>query len=117
MSENSKTVLNLNSNNTDTSSKIEVIKNLIFGESIEEFDSEFELMRRDILEKKHALETLIEEVRVDLAKTIDDVSIDLNKRITEVESKIVTYEKQEVNRVDKKTLGKMLTDLGKKLGE
>lgn len=99
-------------------SKIEIIKNLIFGENIEIYDSEFELLKKDIQEKKRILEELIEEVRQDLKTAIDNVATDVNIRITELEDKIEDkIENLESNKVDKKMLGRLLTDLGEKVSQ
>jgi archaellum component FlaC len=100
----------------ETASKIELIKNLIFGENIQAYDSEFELLKKDILSKKKALEELIEAVRTDLRMSIDDVSTDINIRITELEDKLDTrFEDLEQNQLDKKELGDLLIQLGEKI--
>ncbi len=97
-------------------SKIEVIKNLIFGETIQAYDSEFEILKNDILEKKKVLEDLIEEIRNDLNSSIDGIATDVNIRITELEKnfedKIEDLGEEKVN---KKMLGKLLVDLGEKI--
>ncbi len=100
----------------ETASKIELIKNLIFGENIQAYDSEFELLKKDIISKKKALEDLIEAVRTDLRMSIDDVSTDINIRITELEDKLDTrFEDLEENQLDKKELGDLLIQLGQKI--
>lgn len=40
------------SNASDSASKIEVIKNLIFGENIAEYNSEFDTLKKEIDSKK-----------------------------------------------------------------
>ncbi len=115
MSEDQKAVINLHENQ-EANSKIEVIKNLIFGENIQAYNSEFELLKQDIIDKKKILEDLIEEVSSDLKKSIDNVSTDVNVRITDLEQSLEgKFEKLETNSVDKELLGKLLIDLGKKL--
>ncbi len=115
MSEDQKAVINLHENQ-EANSKIEVIKNLIFGENIQAYNSEFELLKQDIIDKKKILEDLIEEVSADLKKSIDNVSTDVNVRITDLEQSLEgKFEKLETNSVDKELLGKLLIDLGKKL--
>ena len=116
MSKTENAVIKLNKQAVDTDSKIEVIKNLIFGENIEAYDSEFESLKLEILEKKKILEELIEEVRLDLKAAIDNVSTDVNIRITELEEKIGDrIDSIEENHVTKNTLGKLLIDLGEKV--
>lgn len=112
------TIVQLNEKKEEAASKIEMIKNLIFGDSIEAYDSEFDLLKKDILKKKNVLEDLIEEVRKDLKTAIDNVAIDVNIRITELEDKIDgKIENLEVDKVDKKMLGKLLMDLGEKVSQ
>ena len=111
-------VVPLNNTQDEASSKIEIIKNLIFGENIKTYDSEFESLKKDILDKKRVLEELIEEVRQDLKTAIDNVATDVNIRITELEDKIEDkIESLETEKVNKKMLGKLLIDLGEKVSE
>lgn len=115
MSKNQKDVINLHENQ-ETESKIEAIKNLIFGDNIQAYNSEFESLKEDILNKKKVLEDLIEEVSSELRKSIDDVSTDVNIRITDLEKSLEgKIEKLEAKSVDKELLGKLLIDLGEKV--
>ncbi|QHI37879.1 hypothetical protein IMCC3317_32620 [Kordia antarctica] len=108
-----------NSQSADPSSaKIEAIKNLIFGENILQYDSEFDSIKNDILAKKKALETLIEEVRSELIQNIDNLSTDLNIRITELESNIENkLDDMDEKKVDRRHLGQLLVSLGEKIGK
>jgi archaellum component FlaC len=100
-----------------SASKIDVIKNLIFGDTIQAYDSEFETLRKDILQKKQNLEDLIEEIRTDLNTTIDSVSSDVNIRITDLEKNLESrMENLEEDVVNRKQLGNLLVELGKKIG-
>lgn len=107
-----------NPNFADPSTKIEAIKNLIFGENIQEYNSEFDSIKNDILAKKKALETLIEEVRSELIQNIDNLSTDLNIRITELESNIENkLDDMDEKKVDRRQLGQLLVSLGEKIGK
>lgn len=114
MSKESKT--NLTSDIAESNSKIEAIKNLIFGENIQQYDSEFEELKADILKKKEELNALISDAREELSKSIDSLSTDLNIRISDLESKL---EDRLDDIEDKKTsrdlLGKALIELGNKI--
>ncbi len=111
-------VVQLNRTQDEAASKIETIRNLIFGDNIKEYNSEFESLKSDILKKKKILEDLVEEVRKDLKTAIDDVAIDVNIRITELENKIEEkVENLETDKVDRNTLGKMLMELGEKVSQ
>lgn len=117
MSKNDKAVIALNKKEDDTNSKIEAIKNLIFGDNIQAYDSEFESLKQDILNKKKVLEELIEEVGADLRTAIDNVSTDVNIRITELENNLDSkIEDLGAETVNKKILGKLLVELGEKVG-
>ncbi|MBD1261571.1 fructose 1,6-bisphosphatase [Maribacter polysiphoniae] len=115
MSKDQKPVINLHGKQ-DPDSKIEAIKNLIFGDNIQTYDAEFEALKEDILNKKKILEDLIEEVGADLRKSIDDVSTDVNIRITDLENSLATkMEDLDEKSVAKETLGKLLIELGEKV--
>lgn len=118
MSKNQKAVIKLNKEEKTSASKIDLIKNLIFGDEFEAYDSEFDTLKQDILNKKKVLEELIEEVKTDLNTAIDSVATDVNIRITELEDKFEDkLESVEAAKVDKKALGQLLIDLGEKVGQ
>jgi len=104
----------LNGNTLEVTSKIDAIKELIFGENIQAYNSEFESVKADINEKKKELQNLVEDVRSELMQSIDSLSTDLNIRITTLEDsingKIENLDEKKVNR-------KLLSDLFIKLGE
>ena len=115
MSKDQKAVIKLHGNQ-EADSKIEAIKNLIFGDHIEAYDSEFESIKQDILSKKRVLEDLIDEVGTELRKSIDDVSTDVNIRITDLEKSLSNkIDDLEDKSVSKETLGKLLIQLGEKV--
>lgn len=102
----------------DPSSKIEAIKNLIFGDNIAAYNSEFDTVKQDILHKKRELEDFIEETRKELNQSIDNLSTDINIRITELEDNLNDKANELSNKkVDKKTLGDLLITLGEKIGQ
>ncbi|MEL6812588.1 MAG: fructose 1,6-bisphosphatase [Bacteroidota bacterium] len=104
------------SNPMDSSSKIEAIKNLIFGENIEQYDSEFDKVRKEIDKKKAALENYIDEVRNELMQSIDSLSTDINIRITDLEDNLqAKTEALTEEKVDRRQLGKLLISLGEKI--
>ncbi len=100
----------------DSTSKIEAIKNLIFGENIEQYEGEFHSLKRDIQKKKDQLEKYIDEVRAELMQSIDSLSTDVNIRITDLEDSLRDKTEQLTeDKVDRKELGKLLISLGEKL--
>ena len=102
----------------EASSKIEAIKELIFGENIQEYNSEFEKLKADLKEKRDELKKFIDETRDELMTSIDNLSTDVNIRITDLENaledKVDRIDEQKVNR---ETLGSLLVELGNKIKE
>ena len=100
----------------ESASKIEAIKNLIFGENIIQYDSEFETLKQDLDDKKKALQNYIDEVRNELMQSIDSLSTDVNIRITDLEDALnAKTEALSEKKVDRKELGKLLVSLGEKI--
>lgn len=107
---------NPEANSLDSSSKIEAIKNLIFGENIVQYDSEFDQIRKELQKKKEALESYIDEVRGELMQSIDSLSTDVNIRITDLEDSLqAKTDALTEDKVDRKQLGKLLIGLGEKI--
>lgn len=105
-------------NTVDSSSKIDAIKQLIFGENMQAYDSEFETLKQDILNKKEALENLIDEVKTELLQNIDNLSTDINIRITELEASLQEKTKDlDDKKLDRRLLGELFTKLGEKISQ
>ncbi len=113
----SKTKKDANTNSaTDSSSKIEVIKNLIFGENIAEYNSEFETLKKEIDDKRKELKNYIDDTRQELMSSIDNLSTDVNIRITDLENALEDKaDKLDEQKVDRKLLGDLLISLGEKI--
>ncbi len=102
----------------DPSSKIEAIKNLIFGENIAAYNSEFEKVKKDIAAKRQELREYIEDTSKELNQAIDNLSTDINIRITELEDNLADKaDMLDDKKVDKKTLGDLLISLGEKINQ
>lgn len=115
MAKNDKTNKNIE-NPSDSSSKIDAIKQLIFGENIQEYNHEFDAVKQDILNKKKALEDLIDEVKTELLQNIDNLSTDINIRITELENTLDDKTSAlEDKKLDRKLFGDLLIKLGEKI--
>ncbi|WP_298481075.1 fructose 1,6-bisphosphatase [uncultured Maribacter sp.] len=118
MAKNERGVIKLTKEGDDSGSKIEAIKNLIFGENIKAYESEFEILKQDILDKKKTLEDLLEEVKADLSKTIDTIATDVNVRITELQENLeAKVEDLDDRAVKKEMLGELFKELGDKIGK
>ena len=102
----------------DPSSKIEAIKNLIFGENIAAYNSEFDSVKKDISSKKKELEDFIEDTKKELHQAIDNLSTDINIRITELEDNLADKVSMlDDKKVDRKTLGDLLIAMGEKINK
>ena len=66
-------------------SKIEAIKNLIFGENIQEYNHEFETLKSEIAAKRQELMEYVDDTRKELMTAIDNLSTDVNIRISDLE--------------------------------
>lgn len=98
----------------DASSKIETIKNLIFGENIKAYDSEFETLKKDLETKREELKKYIEDVHEELNGLVDNISTDINIRLTTLEGKL----NDRVNKFEDEKLDRdKLADLLIKMGE
>ncbi|WP_435579410.1 fructose 1,6-bisphosphatase [Gilvibacter sp.] len=100
----------------DSGSKIEAIKQLIFGENIEQYDSEFDTLKQEIQDRKKELEDYIDQVRNELMQSIDSMTTDINIRITDLEDALNDKtEGVDKSKVNKDELGDLLIKLGEKL--
>ena len=107
-----------NINLSDPTSKIDAIKQLIFGENIQEYNSEFEAVKQDILKKKKDLEDLIDTVKSELLQNIDNLSTDINIRITELENTLEDKaDALDDKKLDRKLFGDLLIKLGEKISQ
>jgi|GEM_PF-382996 len=101
---------------TESASRIEAIKNLIFGENIQQIDNDFQTLRNEIDKKKEELENYIALVNKQLSETIDNLDTDLNIRITELETKMnENIDNLNHVKVDRKVLGNLLVGMGEKI--
>ena len=100
----------------DASSKIDAIKQLIFGENMQAYETQFEEMKKEILEKKRELETMMDDVKSELLQSLDNLSTDVNIRITDLEDTINNnLDAKDAQKVDRKLLGDLLVNLGQKI--
>jgi len=103
-------------NSLESAQRLEAIKNLIFGENIQQIDSDFQSLKNHIEKRKEELENLIDETRRELNKTIDNLATDLNIRITDLENNL-NEKTEDLNhkKVDRNLLGTLLVSLGEKI--
>ena len=100
----------------ESAQRLEAIKNLIFGENIQQIDQEFQAIKNHIEKRKEELEDFIAETRKELNSTIDNLATDLNIRITDLENSM-NDKTDELNhkKVDRNLLGTLLVSMGEKI--
>ncbi|WP_396601769.1 fructose 1,6-bisphosphatase [Algibacter sp. R77976] len=109
---------NLNGQSNNANSKIDAIKELIFGENIQAYNSEFESLKADILAKKEELKNLMSTVESELLQNIDTLSTDINIRITDLESSVNDkLDNLDDKKVNRKLLSELFIKLGNKISE
>ncbi len=96
--------------------KLEAIKELIFGEDMQSYNEQFSALKEDIESRRQELENYMEQIKGELITSIDNMNTDMNIRITELEKALENrLDKIDSSKVDRKALGKSLESLGKKL--
>ncbi|MFY0591547.1 hypothetical protein [Roseivirga sp.] len=109
--------------------KIEAVKQLIFGENMQQYDSEFNEIKalikktrtdveNEINDTRDALNKLINQTKEGLTNDISDLRSDMNKKVTQLRSdmddSVADLDEKKVNR---KLLGTMLQEMGKQIAE
>ena len=101
---------------SESAQRLEAIKNLIFGENIQQIDADFQVLKNLIDKRKEELDNYIEDTRKELMSSIDNLSTDLNIRITDLGSTLDENTKSlNHKKVDRATLGNLLVTLGEKI--
>ncbi|RMB63433.1 fructose 1,6-bisphosphatase [Dokdonia sinensis] len=97
-------------------SKIEAIKNLIFGENIQEYNHEFDTLKTDIANKREELMEYVDDARKEIMTAVDNLSTDVNIRISDLEQALHDKAQDLDNRkVSRDSLGDMLIRLGENI--
>ena len=93
-------------------SKLQAVKELIFGQEIKDYDAEFKQIHGDLQELGKQLRSddtnlrkMIENLEKTLTSRIDRVEADLQKKFSQLDHK----------KTDRAKLGKMLIQIGEKL--
>ncbi len=92
-----------------SASKIDAIKELIFGEELQTYNSQLKSLKDDINKQREELEDL----RKELLQNIDNLNTDLNIRISNLDDEFKNMSlEQDNSKLDKKVLGDLLIKLG-----
>ncbi len=97
-------------------SKIEAIKNLIFGENIQEYNHEFDTLKADIANKREELMEYVDDARKEIMAAVDNLSTDVNIRISDLEQALHDKAQDlDDRKVSRDSLGDMLIRLGENI--
>jgi gas vesicle protein len=98
--------------------KIDAVKQLIFGESMLQYDAEFNDIKALIKRTRTEIETELNDTRDQLNSVINDLRVDMNKKVTQLRSDmdeaVTDLDNKKVNR---KLLGALLQEMGKQIAE
>jgi len=98
--------------------KMEAVKQLIFGENMQQYDSEFSDIRALIKKTRAELENELTETREALTNTINDLRTDMTKKMTQLRSEMDdAVQDLDERKVNRKLLGAMLQEMGQKIAE
>ena len=114
---------------TSVDPKIEAVKQLIFGDNMQQYDSEFNEIKalikktrteieQELNDTRDALNKLINQTKESLNTEVSDLRSDMNKKVTQLRSdmdeSVADLDERKVNR---KLLGTMLQEIGKQIAE
>jgi len=100
----------------EANSKIDAIKQLIFGENMAEYSQEFDTLKKELEQRRQELSDFIDDTRKELMGAIDNLSTDLNIRISDLEDALNEKANNLDNKkVDRFQLGDLLIKMGEKI--
>ena len=98
--------------------KIEAVKQLIFGENMQQYDSEFNEIRATVKKARQELQDEIDETRDALTKLINELRSDTNKKISQLradmDEAVVDLDNRKLNR---KKMSELLLYVAKQISE
>ncbi len=107
----------MNNNKTSMDPKLAAIKEIIFGDNIKEYNKEFTHLRELIEHQRKEFDDTVRAVKADFFSQFEELKKDLNADIMAVQKDTlkVLQKVDKDNTIDKRRIGKMFEDLGKKL--
>lgn len=104
--------------NAANDAKIDAIKELIFGENIQQYDVEFKEIRDSIKLAQKQMNERLENTAAELKNLIDTVQNEQNQKLSDLQSKM----NEEVaslksTKLDRQLLGDLLQEIGGKIKE
>ncbi|MEM9833987.1 MAG: hypothetical protein AAF944_25370 [Bacteroidota bacterium] len=96
--------------------KIEAIKDIIFGDTIQEIEQEFSDVQTLINQYKTATEQQLSQLRSTMDEMVKELRQDMDKQLDSLKEEMgQKFGELKHNSADRSLLGKMLEDIGKKL--
>ncbi|MDN5204477.1 hypothetical protein QQ008_23995 [Fulvivirgaceae bacterium BMA10] len=109
---------NTNMSQESIDPRIDAIKEIIFGENIKEYEAEFKKLRQYVDEQRDILENAVDSLRSDAERLLEELRNDFDETIAslkdDMHKEITTLNK---DKADRKRLGDLLEDIGRKLKE
>lgn len=97
-------------------SKIDAIKQLIFGDNMAEYSHEFDTLKKELETRRQELSDFIDDTRKELMSAIDNLGTDVNIRISDLEESLNhKSDTLEAKKVNKSELGDLLIKMGEKI--
>lgn len=104
--------------NLTNDKKIDVIKELIFGNNIREYQKEFTDIYDQIENTKKELKQMINSTKDALYDDLEDLRKEMNNRIDEVQLSLNTeIDNLEDKKTDREQLGSLLEEMARKIKE
>lgn len=98
--------------------KIDAVKQLIFGENMQQYDAEFNEIKAIIKKTRNEIEKELNDTRDQLNSLINELRTDMNKKVTQLradmDEAVTDLDNRKVNR---KLLGALLQEMGKQIAE
>ena len=98
--------------------KIDAIKQLIFGENIQQYDEEFKEIRDNIKAAQQQMNERLENTAAELKKLIETIQNEQNQKLSELKSQMdEEVSNLKDSKLDRRLLGDLLQEIGGKIKE
>ena len=96
--------------------KIEAIKDIIFGDTIQEIEQEFSDVQTLLNQYKANTEQQVHQLKSTMDKMLNELRQNMDKQVASLKEEMSNkFGELQHSSADRSTLGKMLEDIGKKL--
>ncbi len=104
--------------NDATNSKIDAIKELIFGNNIKEYEHEFNEIKNIIAHNKEEIERNLNEAKNEIFDAMEELREDLNRQLDELHLNMNNeIDRLQENKTDRSLLVKLFSDLSKEIDD